>query len=232
MKAPCRPLLLAALLTALNTACSTLTLVTPAFVKGIIIYPPAAGEAVFSAVVGAQVIDLARAPVSAAGEYAVTLPAAPPLPAASNATAMHVTLAALPGEFRGVQCTQLPSVSDPAAHLVYLTAGRYLIRGAVTANLSPVTSVLGSGLANQMQVSTQRTTTFADRNLSVRGTLNCTFTRQNGTPTNGTLTVDVALTAGWNVLETRAAVTDGVPAVTLSSAPATGSADWRYLPVN
>lgn len=228
-----RPPLLtvSALLAAFLSSCGGLTPIS-AQVGGTIIYPPAAGEAVFSGLVGGSVRDFTRAAVAANGTYTLNLPANPPLPAYGNASSLTANLNTLPGEFSSVQCGGQSNVTNPYARVVMLSEGRYLIGGQVSGQLTPATGVVGGQLQPQeSSVITVKSQVYSDRDVALKATLSCTYTRPDGTTQAGSTQVDYALVRGWNTLETQTVKSSTATALatTSTSHPLT-DVDWRYTP--
>lgn len=229
MKAPSRPLLgiLLGLLTACNLCPPT---ATTAQVSGTVIYPPATGTAHFSAEVNGVSVVIASGLVSASGAYSVTLPARPPLPVGGNTSGLVNPVQALTGEFSSMQCSGQPTFSDPQARTVMLNAGNYEVGGQNIATLTPVINVLGASLDLTPHTVAQRVYTYTDRNLTLSGTLNCSFSLRDGSTLRGPLTVGGGMNTGWNILETRAVFDASGLQVVVTATPTLSSLDWRYVP--
>ncbi|MFB9992408.1 hypothetical protein ACFFLM_10570 [Deinococcus oregonensis] len=204
-------------------------------VSGVIVFPPTAGTAVFTASVDGQTQPIASARVAADGSYRLSLPALPTLPSRSNLEALPTVPSVLPDEIQGVACSGEPVSSTPNARVLVLNSGTFSsdsAGGAVSGQLIPASAAVSNRLTSQDILITTRTYAYADRDVRLTGTLNCTFTRTDSSTVGGTVQVNYDLKHGWNTLETRT----GQPSLNAPIATVTGSqtlanVNWRYLPI-
>jgi hypothetical protein len=223
-------LLCAALLSACGTAAPEDTY--GATIGGVIVFPPAAGTAVFSAYFDGQAQAIASATVAADGTYRLALPATPRLPSRSNLEALPTVPSILPDQVRGVQCSGEPVSSTPNARVLVLNGGTFSAGGAVTGQLLPASAAISNRLTSQDILITTRTHAYADRDVRFTGTLDCTFTLNNGSLVGGSVQVNYDLKRGWNTLETRTGQPSlNAPIATVTSSQTLANVNWRYLPV-
>ena len=187
---------------------------------GSVIFPPAAGTAVFSGPAGT---DVARAAVTASGRYDLTLPPGPTLPAAAP-TLLDLLGPALP-EGTAATCQGALTTDPPAARLLVLSGGRYLIGAQVTGTLRPAPQAIGT---QQVQVTT-RQFVYSDRAATLGSAQTCTFT-SGGLTVPGTLRVRPTLRRGWNILETRLELGPDRLNADVTDAATGATVDWLYRP--
>jgi len=232
-----RRLLPALMCAAALSACSS---VAPedaygASIGGVIVFPPSAGTAAFTADVNGQAKAVATATVAADGTYRLGLPAAPSLPSRGNLEALPTVPRVLPDQIRGVQCSGEPVSSTPNARVLVLNGGTFSADGAggaVVGQLLPASAAISNRLTSQDILITTRTHAYADRDVRLTGTLDCTFTRNDGGTLGGSVQVNYDLKRGWNTLEIRTGQPElGAPIVTVTSAQALTDVNWRYMPV-
>ncbi|THF68564.1 hypothetical protein E7T06_15800 [Deinococcus sp. Arct2-2] len=232
-----RCLLPALMCAALLSACGTAAPqdMDGASVGGVIVFPPAAGTAVFSAYFDGQAQAIASAKVASDGTYRLALPATPRLPSGSNLEALPTVPSVLPDQVRGVQCSGEPVSSTPNARVLVLGGGTFSADGAggaVTGQLSPASAAISNRLTSQDILITTRTYAYADRDVRLTGTLNCTFTRTDSSTVGGSVQVNYDLKRGWNTLEIRTGQPSlDAPIATVTSSQTLANVNWRYLPV-
>lgn len=231
---PTRFLLPALLCAAALSACSSAAPEDAygATTGGMIVFPPTAGTAVFTASTNGHIQNVASATVAADGTYRLGLPAVPNLPSQSNLEALPTVPSVLPDQIRGVQCSGEPVSSTPNARVLVLNGGAFSVGGAVTGQLLPASAAISNRLTSQDILITTRTHVYADRDVRLTGTLNCTFARNDGGSLGGTVQVNYDLKRGWNTLEIRTGQPDLMaPITTVASAQTLTDVNWRYLPV-
>lgn len=204
-------------------------------VNGVVVFPPSRGTAVFTALIDGQAQAIASAPVAADGTYRLALPATPRLPSRSNIESLPTVPSVLPDQVQGVECSGEPVASTPNARVLVLSGGTFSADGAgsaVTGQLLPASAAISNRLTSQDILITTRTHAYADRDVRLTGTLNCTFTRSGGSMLGGTVQVNYDLKHGWNTLETRTGQPAlNAPIATVTSSQTLASVNWRYLPV-
>lgn len=202
---------------------------------GVIVFPPAAGTAVFTALIDGKTQAIASATVAADGTYRLPLPNTPTLPSGSNLDTLPTLPSVLPDQVQGVQCSGEPVASTPHARVLVLSGGTFSADGtggAVTGQLLPASAAISNRLTSQDILITTRTHAYADRDVRLTGTLNCTFARTDGSTVGGTVQVNYDLKHGWNTLETRTGQPAlDAPIVTVTSSQTLANVNWRYLPV-
>jgi hypothetical protein len=191
---------------------------------GTVIFPPAAGTAVFSAQTGPAGTDVVQAAVTASGRYGLTLPPDPTLPDTAP-TLLDLLGPALPGGTLAA-CQGALTTDPPAARLLVLSGGRYLIGAQVTGTLRPAPQAIGT---QQVQVII-RQFVFSDRAATLGSDQTCTFTLA-GQTLAGTLRVRPSLRRGWNVLETRLELGPDRLTFDVTDAGTDATVDWLYLPL-
>ncbi|ANE43675.1 hypothetical protein SU48_07740 [Deinococcus puniceus] len=203
--------------------------------KGVVVFPPSAGTAVFTASVDGRAQAIASAAVAADGSYRLALPSLPSLPSRSNLEVLPTVPSVLPDQVSGVECSGEPVASTPNARVLVLSGGTFSADGAggaVTGHLMPASAAIGNRLTSQDILITTRTHAYADRDVRLTGTLNCTFTRADGSTLEGSVQVNYDLKHGWNSLETRTGQPSvNAPIATVTSSHTLANVNWRYLPV-
>ncbi|MDB5046108.1 MAG: hypothetical protein JWQ08_2158 [Deinococcus sp.] len=232
-----RYLLPALLCAATLSACSSAAPedVDAATIGGVIVFPPMAGTAVFTAYRDGQAQAVTSARVGANGTYRLDLPAVPQLPSRSNLDSLPTVPSVLPDQIRSVSCSGEPVASTPNARVLVLSGGTFSpddAKGMVTGQLTPASAAISNRLTTQDILITPRTHAYADRDVRLTGTLNCTFARTDGSVVGGTVRVNYDLKRGWNMLETRTGQPDvTAPIATVTSSQTLANVNWRYLPV-
>ncbi|GGS24587.1 hypothetical protein [Deinococcus knuensis] len=219
---------LAAFLSACLSACAGQPTPAAAQVSGTVIFPPAAGVAVFTARVNGQDREVAQASVTAGGTYQLTLPADLTLTAQATPDLLGDSVR---GTFQSVTC-QGPLTTQPAAaRTVTVSGGRFLIGGSVTATLTPALQAIGlqAPLSPQDASIRARQLVLSDRALTIAAAQTCTF-RQGDRTLQGTLDANETLRPGWNVLETTVRVQGVSVSVSIGAADPLTPVDWLYLP--
>ncbi|GAA0520989.1 hypothetical protein [Deinococcus depolymerans] len=214
------PALLAGLILAAGLSCASRPTPDSAQGGGSVIFPPAAGTAVFSGPAGT---DVAQAAVTASGHYGLTLPPGPPLPAAAP-TLLDLLGPALP-EGMAATCQGTLTTDPPTARLLVLSGGRYLIGSQVTGTLRPAPQAIGT---QQVQVTT-RQFVYSDRAATLGSAHPCSFTR-GGLTVPGVLRVRPTLRRGWTVLETRLELGPDRLNADVTDAATGATVDWLYRP--
>ncbi|UQN05955.1 hypothetical protein [Deinococcus sp. QL22] len=203
--------------------------------SGVIVFPPSAGTAVFTASIDGQAQAIASAAVAADGSYRLALPTTPRLPSRSNLENLPTVPSVLPDQVRGVDCSGEPVASTPNARVLVLNGGTFMptsAGGAITGQLMPASAAISNRLTSQDILITTRTHAYADRDVRITGTLNCTFTRADGSTVEGTVQINYDLKHGWNSLETRTGQpSSDAPIATVTSSHTLANVNWRYLPV-
>lgn len=203
--------------------------------SGVIVFPPSAGTAVFTAFVDGKTQAVASATVAADGTYRLPLPNMPTLPSRSNLETLPTVPSVLPDQVQGVQCSGEPVASTPNARVLVLSGGTFsagAAGGAVTGQLLPASAAISNRLTSQDILITTRTYAYADRDVRLTGSLNCTFTRTDGSTVGGNVQVNYDLKRGWNTLETRTGQPAlNAPIATITSSQTLANVNWRYLPV-
>ncbi|MBZ9749582.1 hypothetical protein K7W42_01765 [Deinococcus sp. HMF7604] len=210
-------------LTAGLFACSAYA--PPAQGGGTVIYPPARGEVILTAVLDGAERDIVRGAVEAGGAYTLTLPSPPP-----QVGTLAEELTAFPAAVQGAQCRGAPILSPPTARLLLLRAGRFLASGQVAGRLNPATSAVTLQASPVNVVLTTRQFLYADRPATLSGARTCTVTLSGGQAVPGRVQAALTLARGWNTLVTRTEQTSAAVTVSLSASAALSGVDWQYLP--
>lgn len=221
-------LLLSAVLAASLSACAGQPSPAAVQVSGTVIFPPAAGVAVFTARVAGQDRDVAQASVTAAGKYHLTLPADLTLTAQSTPDLLGDSVRSA---FQNVTCQGPLVMEPPSGRTVTIRGGRFLIGGSVTATLTPALQAIGLQVPLSPQDASirARQLVLSDRALTLTAAQTCTF-QQGDRTLPGTLEVNETLRPGWNVLETTVQVRGSSVSVSLDAADPLTPVDWLYLP--
>lgn len=207
-------------------------------VQGYVVVPPLAGTAEFQSVVGEDApVSLATANVNSDGRFQLVLPALPPnLPAAENGG----NTALLPfapsreaREYRAFTCPQTLSVSDRSARVALVKLGQFRVGRTLTGQLLPAVTGVSGGSSQEISVLTEQYA-FADRDVTVAGTLPCLLTDPQGQTSPTTVRVDYALKRGWNrlTIQTFVGLADGSLNVVTRASTDLDGVQWRYLPMN
>ncbi|GAA5437310.1 hypothetical protein ACMT4L_04595 [Deinococcus sp. A31D244] len=220
--------LLSAALAVTISACAGQSSPAPAPVSGSVIFPPAAGLAVFTARIGGQDRDVAQASVTADGAYRLTLPGTLTL---TEAAAPDLLSVSVRSTYQTVTCQGPLTLQPAAARTATISGGRFLIGGSVTAALQPALQATGlqSPLSPQDASIRARQFVYSDRAVTITASQTCTF-RQDDRTVPGTLDVHETLLPGWNILETSAQVRANTVSVRVSAAGPLTPVDWLYLP--
>ena len=222
---------------------ATLPVSSGAEVSGEILFPPAAGQVVFEGNAGSFSFALVTFPVRADGLYTVNLPAPSRLPSSGNTNILPLLpdlhlfglVAASCGAAPQANDPKAndPKASDPSARLVLVSRGSFLLAGKVTGQLLPAAQAIG-GFTAQELMTVMRQYAYADRDVRVSGTLNCTYKTSSGGTVGGIIKADYQLKRGWNVLvsQTYRASPAGPLSTSLSVGSAAVSVQWRFWPTS
>lgn len=207
-------------------------------VSGEILFPPAAGQVVFEGNAGSFSFALVTFPVRADGLYTVNLPAPSRLPSSGNTNILPLLpdlhlFGLVAASCGAAPQANDPKASDPSARLVLVSRGSFLLAGKGTGQLLPAAQAIG-GLTAQELMTVMRQYAYADRDVRVSGTLNCTYKTSGGGTVGGIIKADYQLKRGWNVLvsQTYRASPAGPLSTSLSVGSAAVSVQWRFWPTS